>query len=240
MAGRLQTCSALERVWILALLGRYTESVEEGRALLAASANRLYPLLALAHVFQSQCRWQEAARLHEEALRVAQTPIREATVRHQIGTRLFQEGRFRDAAAEFEWARDLFRSYGHRHSRIQASEQAMLRARELAATPFPGQQPAQPTAPERRGPHQRTRREPAEGIPTGPREGTTTHPQAAVAVFDEAADPPAPSRPTPLQGPHSPSQKPRSPTHGIKKLIPAAEQTDEKFPKKTQKAKQQK
>jgi tetratricopeptide (TPR) repeat protein len=152
MAGRLQTCSALERVWILALLGRYTEAIKEGRALLAGSANRLYPLLALAHVFQSQYRWQEAARLHEEALRLAQTPIREATVRYQIGTRLFQEGRYLDAAAEFEWARDLFRSYGHRHSRIQASEHAMLRARELAATPFPGQQPTQPTAPERRGP----------------------------------------------------------------------------------------
>jgi tetratricopeptide (TPR) repeat protein len=125
MASRLKTCSALERVWILALVGRCSEAVEEGQALLAGSTNRLYPLLVLAHVFQSQYRWQEAARLHEEALRLAKTPIREATVRHQIGKRLFQEGSYRDAAAEFEWARDLFRSYGHRHGRIQASELAI-------------------------------------------------------------------------------------------------------------------
>jgi tetratricopeptide (TPR) repeat protein len=140
LAGRLQSCSALERVWILALLGRGNEAVHEGQALLAGSTNRLYPLLVLARVFQSQYRWQEAARLHEEALRLAKNPIREATVRHQIGIRLFDEGRFRDAAAEFEWARDLFRSCGHRHGRAQASEHAMHRARELALHPFPGQQ----------------------------------------------------------------------------------------------------
>jgi tetratricopeptide (TPR) repeat protein len=138
LAGRLQTCSALERVWILALLGRGNEAVPEGQALLAGSSNRLYPLLILARVFQSQYRWQEAARLHEEALRLAKTPIREATVRHEIGTRLLEEGRYRDAAAEFEWARDLFRSCGHRHSRTQASEHAMHRSRELALHAFPG------------------------------------------------------------------------------------------------------
>jgi Tfp pilus assembly protein PilF len=152
LAGRLTTCSALERVWILALLGRCNEAVEEGQALLAGSTNRLYPLLVLAHVFQSQYRRHEAARLHEEALRLARTPIREATVRHQIGKRLFEEGKYRDAAAEFEWARDLFRSYGHRHSRTQASEHAMHRARELAAGPTPEQQHIQTMATERRKP----------------------------------------------------------------------------------------
>jgi tetratricopeptide (TPR) repeat protein len=152
LAGRLQTCSALERVWILALMGRGHEAVEEGQALLAGSTHRLYPLLVLAHVFQSQHRWQEAARLHEEALRLARTPIREATVRHQIGKRLFGEGKYRDAAAEFEWARDLFRSCGHRHGRTQASERAMDRARKLAARPTPGQQHIQAMATERRKP----------------------------------------------------------------------------------------
>jgi tetratricopeptide (TPR) repeat protein len=152
MASRLETCSALERVWILALLGRCNEAVEEGQVLLAGSSNRLYPLLVLAHVFQSQYRWQEAARLQEQALRLARTPIREAIVRHQIGKRLFQEGKYRDAAAEFEWARDLFRSCGHRHSRTQASERAMHRARELAPSPFPGQQHIQTMATERRKP----------------------------------------------------------------------------------------
>jgi tetratricopeptide (TPR) repeat protein len=137
MESRLKTCSALERVWVLALLGRCSEAVAEGQSLLARSSDRLYPLLGLAHVLQIQYRWQEAARLHEEALRLAKTPIREAGVRHEIGQRLFREGRYRDAAAEFEWARDLFRSHGHWHSRIQGSERAMLRALGLAARPFP-------------------------------------------------------------------------------------------------------
>lgn len=30
------------------------------------------------------------------------TPIREAGVRHEVGQRLFHEGKYRDAAAEFE------------------------------------------------------------------------------------------------------------------------------------------
>lgn len=124
---------------VLALLDRGNEALQEGQDLLAGSTNRLFPLLVLARVLRSHQRWQEAARLHKEALRLAATPIREATVRHQIGTRFFQEGRYRDAAAEFEWARDLFRSWGHRDSRTQASEQAMHRARELALQPLPTQ-----------------------------------------------------------------------------------------------------
>lgn len=137
LADRLQSCSALERVWILALLGRDDEAVEEGQALLTGSTNRLHPLLVLARVFQSQHRWREAARLHEEALQLARTPLREAMVRHQIGTRLFEEGKYSDAAAEFEWARDLYSSWGYRHGRTQASEHAMRRARDMATSPSP-------------------------------------------------------------------------------------------------------
>lgn len=140
LAGRLQSCSALERVWILALLGRGDEAVEEGQTLLVGSTNRLPSMLVIAHVFQSQHRWQEAARLQEEALQLARTPLREAMVRHQIGTRLFLEGRYSDAAAEFEWARDLYSSWGYRHGRTHASEHAMHRARDLATSPPPGKQ----------------------------------------------------------------------------------------------------
>jgi hypothetical protein len=104
LAGILKTCSALERVWILAL-GRCNEAVEEGQALLAGST-----------------------------------------------IRLFEEGKYRDAAAEFEWSRDLFGSYGYRHSRTEASERAMHRARELAAGPTPEQQHIQTMATERRKP----------------------------------------------------------------------------------------
>lgn len=48
----------------------------------------------------------------EEALRLAHTPPREALVRHQIGRRLFDEARYRESAAEFEWASDLYRASG--------------------------------------------------------------------------------------------------------------------------------
>jgi tetratricopeptide (TPR) repeat protein len=119
-------------------LGRSDEAAENGQVLLARAVNKFHPLLVLAGVYQGQYRWQEAARLQEEALRLAGTPEREAYARHQIGRRLFEEARYRDAAAEFEWARDLFRSSGSGRNLIEASEQAMLRARELALEPFPG------------------------------------------------------------------------------------------------------
>ena len=88
---RLEGCPAPERIWILQVLGRLEEAACEGEALLTAAANRFHPLLALARVYQRQYRWHEAARLHEEALRLARTRAREATVRHEIGRRLFDE-----------------------------------------------------------------------------------------------------------------------------------------------------
>lgn len=129
--GRLEDCPALERVWILSVLGRDQEAVAEGRLLLAHSRDRFRPLLVLAHAYQRQYRWHKAAKLHEEALRMAGTAPREALVRHQIGRRLFEEARYRDAAAEFEWAHDLYRTAG-RTRLAEASLQAMLRARQLA------------------------------------------------------------------------------------------------------------
>jgi tetratricopeptide (TPR) repeat protein len=132
MAARLETCPPPERVWILTLLGEYGQAAQEGEALLARESNRFLPLLVLARAYQGQYRWHDAARLQEEALRLARTPAREATARHQIGQRLFNEARYRDAAAEFEWAWDLHRACGHPEPLILASEQGMKRARQLA------------------------------------------------------------------------------------------------------------
>lgn len=126
---RLEGSTALERVWILSMLGRDDEAVAEGRVLLADSQDRFRALLVLAHAYQRQYRWHKTAKLQEEALRLADTPVREAVVRHQIGRRLFDEARYRDAAAEFEWASDLFRTSG-RDRAATASRQAMERARE--------------------------------------------------------------------------------------------------------------
>lgn len=132
LEARLTHCPALERVWILSLLDRTREAIKEGRELLDAATDRLRPLLVLAQAYQRQYSWHEAARLQEEALCLARTRAREAVVRHQIGRRLFDEARYRDAAAEFEWARDLFRTTGHRDQVIDTSQQALTRARELA------------------------------------------------------------------------------------------------------------
>ena len=132
MEARLADCSDLERVWILSVLDRTKEAIIEGCWLLEKSKDRFRPLLVLAQAYQRQYCWHEAARLQEEALYLARTRTREALVRHQIGRRLFDEARYRDAAAEFEWARDLYRATGHRDQLIKDCQQALDRARELS------------------------------------------------------------------------------------------------------------
>jgi tetratricopeptide (TPR) repeat protein len=132
---RLADCPNLERVWLLSLLGRDDEALNEGRKLLVDSPDPFKPLLVLAQVYQRQYRRHQAARLHEEALRLASTRTREAMARHQIGRRLFDEARYGDAAAEFEWASDLYRVSG-RHHMAKASWRAMQRARELHGQPL--------------------------------------------------------------------------------------------------------
>lgn len=136
MEARLEDCPPLERVWILSLLDRTREAILEGQQLLDASTDPLRPLLVLAHAYQRQYSWHEAARLQEEALCQARTRAREALVRHQIGRRLFDEARYRDAAAEFEWARDLYRTTGSPGQLVQACQQGLDRARELSRRTF--------------------------------------------------------------------------------------------------------
>jgi hypothetical protein len=129
---KLQECTPLERVWILALLERNDEALSEGLALLAEAQDRFQPLLVLAQVYQRSYRWHEAARLQEEALQLTRTRELEALVRHHIGRRLFDEARYRDAATEFEWASDLYQASGHPEL-SGISRQAMKRARQVHA-----------------------------------------------------------------------------------------------------------
>lgn len=105
-------CPPTERVQFLALLDRESEALQEGFRLLDEYSDRGELLLLLAQVFQRQYRWHEAAQLQEEALQLASTRTEEAHVRHQIGRRLFDEARYGDAAAEFQWASDLYRVSG--------------------------------------------------------------------------------------------------------------------------------
>jgi hypothetical protein len=113
MKARLGEYPSVERVWALSLLGCSGQAVAEGQQLLAGSRDRFRPLLVLAHALQYHYQWHEAALLQEEALRLARSPAREALVRYEIGRRFFDEGRYRDAAAELDWAHDLYRTAGH-------------------------------------------------------------------------------------------------------------------------------
>lgn len=133
MEARLTDCPALERVWILCLLDRTEEAITEGLDLLSEAADRFRPLLVLAQAYQRRYSWHEASRLHEEALCLARTRAREALVRRQIGRRLFDEARYREAAAEFEWARDLYRTVGQREHLARECQQALDRALQLAS-----------------------------------------------------------------------------------------------------------
>ncbi|QDW28783.1 hypothetical protein FFF93_002480 [Arthrobacter sp. KBS0702] len=133
LEARLAECTELEQVWILSLLDRTSEAIAEGHRLLARSRDRLRPLLVLARAYQREYEWHQAARLQEEALCLSGTRAREALVRRQIGHRLFDEARYGEAAAEFEWARDLYRSVGQREHIVRACQQALDRSRELAS-----------------------------------------------------------------------------------------------------------
>jgi len=136
----------MERIWALRLLGRLEEAADEGERLLAGSDNRFAPLLLLAHVYQCQYRWDDAARLQGEALTLARTPAREATVHHHTGRRLLEEGRYREAAEEFEWAWDLHRAAGSPEEVAQMSYSAMRLARRRSVEYAFSESDEQPSA----------------------------------------------------------------------------------------------
>ncbi|MFF1254474.1 hypothetical protein ACFVYC_18540 [Pseudarthrobacter sp. NPDC058329] len=141
MSARLGEYPSLERVWALSLLGRDRQAIDEGRVLLAGSADRFRPLLVLAYACRRSHRWRETALLQEEALRLASSPAQEALVRYEIGVRFFDEALYRDAAAELEWAYDLYRAAG-RERIARLCLPALKRAREvLALSPVPGYPP---------------------------------------------------------------------------------------------------
>ncbi|MCW2134518.1 hypothetical protein [Arthrobacter sp. VKM Ac-2550] len=121
-----------KRIWALCQLGRLNDAAAEAEELLAGSDNRFGPLLLLAHIYQCQYRWDEAAWLQGEALRLARTPSAEAGVHHHTGRRLLEEGRHLEAAQEFEWAAALHRSAGSPDAEIAAARQAMRLAYRLA------------------------------------------------------------------------------------------------------------
>ena len=133
MTARLGEYPSLERIWALSLLDRGQQAIAEGRALLTNSTDRFRPLLVLAHAYQGQYRWHEAARLQDEARPLARSPAREALVRYEIGRRLFDEALYRDAAAELGWAHDLYRTAG-RERLARVCHQALQRARDVLLT----------------------------------------------------------------------------------------------------------
>lgn len=129
---RIAVCPVPEKLRLMALLGHEEQALEEGLPLLTDCADPLELLLVLAGILQRQYRWGEAARFQERALRLAGSRDREANVRHHIGLRLFDEALYRDAAAEFQWASDLYRVSGNPDC-ATTSQRAMQRAWQLAA-----------------------------------------------------------------------------------------------------------
>ena len=71
------------------------------------------------------------AGLQEQALRLVST---------RLGRRLFDEARYRDAAAEFQWAADLYRVSGQ-HQLAEQSKRAMQRSRQIHAKDPHGTRP---------------------------------------------------------------------------------------------------
>lgn len=129
---RLEEAPPLERVWMLAMLGRLEEASREGEDILEHAKNKYRPLLLLAYVRMRQFDWAHAACLQEGALQRTRGPVREAEVRHQIGRRLFEEGRLQDAAKEFQWAYDLLRVNGRPKDVVDMSRLAMERSYTLS------------------------------------------------------------------------------------------------------------
>lgn len=130
LESRLENCSDLVRVWVLSLLGRGQQAVSEAQTLLASSTDPFRALLVLGYAYQRLYRWQDAARAQEKALQMAHTQVREAQARHQIGRRLFDEGLYLAAAAEFDWAGSLFTAAGRSRAGM-TSHHARDRARRV-------------------------------------------------------------------------------------------------------------
>lgn len=62
MEARLEDCTDLERVWVLSLLGRGEEAVNEAQQLLATSTDPFRALLVLAYAYQRLYRWRALPR----------------------------------------------------------------------------------------------------------------------------------------------------------------------------------
>lgn len=132
MKARLGEYPSVERVWALSLLGRSDQAAVEGQELLDGARDRFRPLLVLAHARWYQYQWHEAALLQEEALQLARTPTMEALVRYEIGRRFLDEGRYRDAAVELDWAYDLYRTAGQERL-ARVCRQGLERTRRVLA-----------------------------------------------------------------------------------------------------------
>ncbi|MDR6508388.1 hypothetical protein [Arthrobacter oryzae] len=125
-------CPPLDHARFLALLNRETDALQEDFRLLADTPDRMEPLLVLAQVFQRSTAGMKLHSFRRRTFSWPQTRTEEANVRHHIGRRLFDEARYRGAAAEFQWASDLYRVSGQDQLE-ERSREARQRAREVHA-----------------------------------------------------------------------------------------------------------
>ena len=132
LEAELATAEPLERIWMLRLLGRLDEAREEGIAALRKSSDRFRPLLLLADVYRWLDSFDIAAPLQREALNLAVGTQREPVARQHIGKRLFDEGRYKEAAEQFRLALDMRIALSKPDSLVDSSRMALVRAQELA------------------------------------------------------------------------------------------------------------
>ena len=134
LAVEVETADRADRVWMLRRLGLLDEARTEGIALLGMANDRFRPLLLLADVYRWLDCYDIAAQLQREALTLSAGTRREAVARQHIGKRLFDEGRYSEAASEFELALSLRKEAEASADLIESSRLARSRAVELSQT----------------------------------------------------------------------------------------------------------
>ena len=131
----LAEANPADRLFLLPLLGRVDEAMDEARELLATEPVREDPwrvLLLTAELHRWRHELDQAEQLQTAAWKCARSRTRQATTIHHVGKRWFQYGDDDQAAACFELALTMRRGFANPRA-IQSSELALGRVRQRLA-----------------------------------------------------------------------------------------------------------
>jgi len=131
----LAEANPADRLFLLPLLGRVDEAMDEAQKLLASEQVRRDPLRVLLLTAELH-RWRheldQAEQLQIAAWQCARSRTRQATTIHHVGKRWFQYGDDDQAASCFELALTMRRGFANPRA-IQSSELALDRVRQRLA-----------------------------------------------------------------------------------------------------------